>query len=76
MNISNEIRKLMIDNDCTLTQIAKIISKKKNKSFTVQNLSQKLKNGTVTLKEFEIILDELGYTISFHNKKINNGFGI
>ena len=69
MNISNEIRKLLIDNDYTLTQIAQIISKKKNKSFTVQNLSQKLKNGTVTLKEFEIILDALNYVILFHPKK-------
>lgn len=68
MNISNEIKKLMIDNDVTLTELASVISKQKNKSFSVQNFSQKLKNGTVTLKEFEIILNYLGYSINFKQK--------
>ncbi|MDR1168186.1 MAG: hypothetical protein LBK53_04760 [Heliobacteriaceae bacterium] len=68
MNISNEIRKLLIDKDYTLTELAGIISQKKNKNFSVQNLSQKLKNNTITLKEFEIILDVLGYSISFQHK--------
>ncbi len=68
MNISNEIKKLMIDNDMTLTELAKVISVKKKKSFSVQNFSQKLKNNTITLKEFEIILDALGYTIIFKKK--------
>ncbi len=68
MNISNEIKKLMIDNDMTLTELAKIISLKKKKSFSVQNFSQKLKNNTITLKEFEIILDALGYGIIFNRK--------
>jgi len=69
MNLSNEIRKLLIDNDYTLTKIAEVISRKKNKNFSVQNFSQKLKNGTVTLREFEIILDELGYAVNFYVKK-------
>lgn len=68
MNISNEIKKLMIDNDINQTQLAKIISTKKKKSFSVQNFSQKLKNNTITLKEFEIILDTLGYNIIFIKK--------
>ena len=68
MNISNEIKKLMIDNDITLTELAKIISLKKKKSFSVQNFSQKLKNNTITLKEFEIILDALDYGIIFSRK--------
>lgn len=68
MNISNEIKKLMIDNDVTLTELASVISKQKNKSFSVQNFSQKLKNGTVTLREFEIILNFLGYSINFKQK--------
>lgn len=58
----------MIDNDVTLTELASVISKQKNKSFSVQNFSQKLKNGTVTLKEFEIILNYLGYSINFKQK--------
>lgn len=43
---------------------------KKEKNFSIQNLFQKLKNDTVTLKEFEIILDTLGYKLRYTPKKI------
>ena len=59
MSISNDIRKLLIDKDMTLTQLAAVIAARKGKNFSIQNLSQKLKNDTVTLKEFEIILNAL-----------------
>lgn len=63
MNISNEIKKILIDNDLTLTQLAKVIEKKKGKNFSVQNLSQKLKFSTLTVKELEIILEYLNYDL-------------
>lgn len=63
MSISNDIKKLLIDKDITLTQLAKIISEKKGKNFSIQNLSQKLKNETINLRELEIILDALNYKI-------------
>ena len=65
MDISKEIRKLLIDADLTLTQLAQKISQSKKKHYTVQNLSQKLKNGTINAKEIEIILDCIGYTTYF-----------
>lgn len=65
MNIANDIRKLLIDKDMTLTQLARIIAERKGKNFSIQNLSQKLKNNTITLKEFEIIMDALDYKICF-----------
>ena len=65
MDLSKEIRKLLIDADLTLTQLAQKISQSKNKHYTVQNLSQKLKNGTINAKEIEIILDCIGYTAYF-----------
>lgn len=65
MDISKEIRKLLIDADLTLTQLAQKISQSKKKHYTVQNLSQKLKNGTINAKEIEIILDCIGYTAYF-----------
>ena len=68
MSISNDIKKLLIDKDITLTQLARVIADKKGKNFSIQNLSQKLKNNTVTLKEFEIILDTLGYKIIYAPK--------
>ncbi len=65
MSICNDIRKLLIDKDMTLTQLARVIADKKGKNFSIQNLSQKLKNNTVTLREFEIILDALDYKIIY-----------
>ena len=59
LDISKEIKKLLIDSDITLTELARKISNVKNKHYTVQNLSQKLKNGTVNVKEIAIILDRV-----------------
>lgn len=68
MNIGNEIKKLTIDNAITLTELAKTIAEKKEKHYSVQNLSSKLKKGTVNLNELGIILDMLGYDIIFKKK--------
>ena len=69
MSISNDIKKLLIDKDMTLTQLAKIISERKGKNFSIQNLSQKLKKDTLNLKELEIIMETLGYKISYLPQK-------
>ena len=55
----------------TLTQLARVIAEKKGKNFSIQNLSQKLKNNTITLKEFEIILEALDYKILYIPKQKN-----
>lgn len=69
MGICNEIKKLMIDNDVTITQLARIIADVKNKHYTVQNLSQKLRNNTLNASEIDIILDSLKYQIFFYPQK-------
>ena len=69
MIISNDIKKLLIDKDMTLTQLAKIISERKGKNFSIQNLSQKLKKDTLNLKELEIIMETLGYKICYLPQK-------
>lgn len=68
MNIGNEIKKLAVDNGMTLTRLAEIISEKKGKNYSVQNLSTKLKKGTANFNELNIILETMGYEIIF--KKI------
>lgn len=68
LDISKEIKKLLIDSDITLTELARKISNVKNKHYTVQNLSQKLRNGTVNAKEIAIILDRV-FSI-FRSEKI------
>jgi len=69
MSLCNEIKKLMIDCDITLTQLAHEICKAKNKHYTVQNLSQKLKNNTLNAQEIDIILEVLDYQMLFYPKK-------
>lgn len=72
MGICNEIRKLMIDNDVTITELARIIAQVKNKHYSVQNLSQKLRNKTLNATEIDIILSVLKYQILFYpRKKVN-----
>jgi len=68
MNIGNEIKKLAIDNCITLTTLAKYISETKCKNYSVQNLSSKLKKGTINANEIAIICDKLGYDIIFSKK--------
>ncbi len=68
MNIGNEIRKLAIDSKITLTQLAEYIAEKRQKPYSVQNLSIKLKKGTANFNELEMILEKLGYEIEFVKK--------
>lgn len=68
MNIGKEIKKLTVEKGVTLTYLAKCIAKVKGKDYSVQNLSSKLKKGTVNCNELSIILDELGYVINFKEK--------
>lgn len=68
MNLGNEIKKIAIDNAVTLTYLAEEISKKKEKPFSVQNLSAKLKKGTANLNELSIIMELLGYKIKFEKE--------
>ena len=69
MNIYAEIKKLIAEEATTLTYLAECISKQKNKHYTVQNLSNKIKKGTVNFNELSVILKELGYIIKFEQKK-------
>lgn len=56
----------MIDNDMTITELASIIADVKNKHYTIQNLSQKLRNNTLNASEIDIILSALKYQILFY----------
>ncbi len=70
MSLKIEIRKLALEERTTLTQLAKYIGEKKNKDYSVQNLSIKLGKGTLNINELEAICEKLGYKIVF--EKINN----
>ena len=68
MTLCNELKKLMVDKDITLTQLAKTIAEKKGKHYTIQNLSQKMRSNTLNANEIDIIVNALDYRIIFYPK--------
>ncbi|MBO6087680.1 hypothetical protein J6P92_04955 [bacterium] len=68
MDIGKEIKKLTVERGLTLTYLAECISKEKGKHYSVQNLSSKLKKGTVNYNELVIILNKLNYKIKLEEK--------
>lgn len=68
MDLKVEIRKLAMVENVTLTQLAKYIEDKKQKPYSVQNLSTKLKKGTLNLNELSLILDKLNYDVHFEKQ--------
>lgn len=69
MSLGNEIKKLAMDNAVTLTFLAKEISKRKGRPYSVQNLSAKLKKGTVNINELTMLMEILSYKIEFKKEK-------
>lgn len=65
MSIINELKKILLDVNISLTELANALSKRLNKPYSMQNLSNKLRNETITHREMLIIADILGYDIKF-----------
>ena len=64
MDIAKEIKKILIDKDMTLTDIAEKLG------VTQQNVSAKLKKNDMRISEIEKILGVLGYKLDVEFKKI------
>lgn len=65
MSIINELKKILLDVNVNLTELAEALGKRVNKSYSMQNLSNKLRNETITHREMLIIADILGYDLKF-----------
>lgn len=57
MNIEKEIRKILLDEDVEIKELASRLN------TSQQNISAKLKRNNFTVKDIEKILDVLGYEI-------------
>ncbi len=66
--IVNELKKILLDCNITMTELANALSKKLNKPYSPQNLSNKLHNETIKYKEMQIIADLIGYKVEFVKK--------
>ena len=63
MSIMNDLKKVLLDVNISLTELAEALSKKLGKRYSMQNLSNKLRNETITHREMLVIADILGFTI-------------
>ncbi len=67
--IINDLKKILLDVNISLTELSQALSKRLKKPYSMQNLSNKLRNETITYREMLIIADILGYEIKFIQKK-------
>ena len=71
MSIMNDLKKVLLDVNISLTELAEALSKKLGERYSMQNLSNKLRNETITHREMLVIADILGYDLQFIRKKDN-----
>ena len=64
LDIAKEIKKILIDKDMTLTDLAEKLG------VTQQNVSAKFKKNDMRISEIEKILGVLGYKLDVEFKKI------
>lgn len=67
--IAINIKKILLDEFVTLTELASELSKRLNKSYSMHNLSNKLRNETITYRDMLEIADILGYDLKFVPKE-------
>lgn len=68
MRIITELKEILYQNGLSLTFIANELSKRLNKTYTLANLSNKLRNETITHREMKIIADILNCELKFIKK--------
>ena len=68
MNITKEIKKIMVDYDITITQLNDMLNNKNNTDYSPQNLSKKLNKDDIKFGDAEDILAVLGYEIKIIKK--------
>ena len=63
--IINDLKKILLDVNISLTELAAALGKWLNKPYSMNNLSNKLRKETITHREMLIIADILGYDLKF-----------
>jgi transposase len=65
ISIRNEIRSYIVKAGWTLTAVVDELNKKRGTNYTVQNLSNKLRNETIRYKEVKDIAEIIGYELEW-----------
>ncbi|MFA6988568.1 MAG: hypothetical protein WC197_00725 [Candidatus Gastranaerophilaceae bacterium] len=63
MSIREEIKILLLKEKTSITALAKEMSKRSSKNYTMRSLSQKLTRETLRVDEYKLIANILGYEV-------------
>lgn len=70
MNTKEQIKHMLVNNDMTMTELCRRMSNKLGKTYTIHNITGKLKRDTIKYSEIKQIFDILGYEIAVRKKSI------
>ncbi len=69
MSVRKDIKAILFENDISITQIARELSKITGKHYSQSNISQKLMRKTLKYEEAKLIGSILGYELKFVRTK-------
>lgn len=69
MLVREQIKALLAQENLKMKELALKMQEKTDKSYSLQNLSHRLKRGTVTYNEVLLISEILGYKIKFEKEQ-------
>lgn len=69
MRIVTELKEILYTKGLTLKYVAEELAKRLNKPYTLANLSNKLRNETITYREMKIIADIINCNLEITPKK-------
>lgn len=69
MRIVTELKEILYTKGLTLKYVAEELAKRLNKPYTLANLSNKLRNETITYREMKIIADIINCNLEITQKK-------
>ncbi len=70
MNIREEIKVIIARLGTTLKNVCEMLSEKTSKYYSYNNISNKLKHGTIKFNEVQLIFELLNYELFY--KDLNN----
>lgn len=65
MELRKEIKKILVEQEMSMSELARKMAEKTGGSSSVQNLSAKLGKNTMAFRELELMLGILGYSVEF-----------
>jgi len=68
MSVRTSIKMLLLQENMTLTELARLAAEAAQSKYTVDSLSRKLQNETMKYNEAEFLINTMGYKIKFEKE--------